>query len=289
MEHVPVLKKEVLEFLNLKANQNFIDCTVNGGGHALGVLEKNGPEGKVLGIDLDEEVLKNLEFRIKNTEFEKRLIAVHGNYKDLREIAGKNNFSNISGILFDLGMSSWHVDGSKRGFTFKKEEVLDMRYDKTGGITAEEIVNKFSGKELERIFREFGEERFSRKIAEKIVGARQRKPIKTTNDLARVIEQAGQGVHPMRVFQALRIAVNDELGNIQKALPEALEILGPRGRLAVISFHSLEDRIVKNFFQENQKKGLIKILTKKPLAPSFAEIAKNPRARSAKLRAAEKY
>lgn len=289
--HIPVLQNEVLEYLNPEANDNFIDCTVNGGGHSMAILEKTGPVGKVLGIDLDEEVLENLELRIKNAEFEKRLIAVHGNYKDLKLIAEKSNFSNVSGVLFDLGMSSWHVDESKKGFTLKqeREEELDMRYDRTQGISAADIVNNFSEQQLERMFREYGEEKFSRKIAKKIIEARKLKPIKTNLDLVRIVGGKDLRIHPAtRVFQALRIAANDELGNIQKALPVALEALKPEGRLVIISFHSLEDRIIKNFFKEKEKQGVIKILTKKPQVPSLIEIKSNPRARSAKMRAAQK-
>ncbi len=240
-----------------------------------------------MGIDLDETVIKNLGNKIKDTEVSKRLIISQGNYKDLKETARKNNFNDIAGILFDLGMSSWHIDESKKGFTFKKEEALDMRYSQTEGISAAEIVNTFSVNELERIFREYGEEKFSRRIAEKIIKERRVRRIKTTSDLVRIVGGGGK-IHPAtRVFQALRIAANDELGNIQKALPEALEILKPGGRIVVISFHSLEDRIVKNFFQEKNKQGILKILTKKPLRAEFTEILANPRARSAKLRAAE--
>lgn len=289
--HIPVLQKEVLEYLNPEANENFIDCTVNGGGHSLAILEKTAPEGKVLGIDLDEEVLKNLESRTKNTEFEKRLIPVHGNYVNLNKIAADYSFNDISGILFDLGMSSWHVDESKRGFTLKqeREEELDMRYDRTQGISAADIVNNFSEQQLERMFREYGEEKFSRKIAKKIIEARKLKPIKTNLDLVRIVGGKDLRIHPAtRVFQALRIAANDELGNIQKALPVALEALKPEGRLVIISFHSLEDRIIKNFFKEKEKQGVIKILTKKPQVPSLIEIKSNPRARSAKMRAAQK-
>lgn len=288
MAHIPVLKKEVLEYLRPKSNKNFIDCTVNGGGHSLAILEKTGPEGKILGIDADPEVLKNTKYKIQDTKYKDRLILAHGNFADVKKIAENNNFNNISGILFDLGMSSWHVDESCRGFTFKKEEALDMRYNKEFGISAAEIINTFSENELEKIFKEYGEEKFFKKIAQKIVEARRIRRIETTLDLVKIVGGFDRKIHSAtRVFQALRIAANDELGNIQKALPMTLEILKPGARIVVISFHSLEDRIIKKFFQEKSKQGILKILTKKPLTPEFAEIKVNFRARSAKLRAAE--
>lgn len=287
--HIPVLQKEVLEYLDPEPNENFIDCTVHEGGHSLAILEKTKPKGKVLGIDLDKSVVEKLKLKIKDTEFAGRLVVAHGNYADLKNIAEKNGFNKVSGVLFDLGMSSWHIDESERGFTLKKEEGLDMRYDTATGMSAAEIINTFSYSQLEKIFREYGEEKFAGRIAEKIIETRKRKPIKTTADLVEIVGgRVGGKIHPAtRAFQALRIAVNDELGNLSRALPEAIDILSSGDRIAVISFHSLEDRIVKNFFQEQSRQGKLKILTKKPVISGFAEIKANPRARSAKLRVAE--
>jgi len=294
--HIPVLQKEVLEFLEPKPNENFIDCTIDGGGHALAILEKIKPNGKILGIDLDEKVTGHLKSK-------DNLILVCDNYVNLKEIVAnlrlvsrrekKYQFGPVSGILFDLGMSSWHLEESGRGFTFLKDEPLDMRYSTefsifnfqfSNGLTAEKIVNEYPQEEIERILREYGEERFAKGLARKIVQAR---PIKTTFQLLKIIKSS-RIYFPNRVFQALRIAVNDELNNLKKVLPQAVEILESGGRIVIISFHSLEDRIVKKFFKEEFQKGAIKILTKKPITPFQKEIKINPRSSSAKLRAAMK-
>jgi len=281
MPHIPVLQKEVIKYLDPKENENFIDCTIGGGGHTLAILERNGPKGKVLGIDRDPEVIGNWKLKIKN--WEKRIILACDNYTNLKEIVQKNKFGSVDGILFDLGMSSWHLEESGRGFSFQKREPLDMRYDvQTNNLTAEKIVNYWSKFELERILQEYGEERKARRIAEKIIEVRKLKPIKSTWQLREIINRAG--THPRQTFQALRIAVNDELNNLKEALPQAVEILEKGGRLAVISFHSLEDRIAKFFFK-NQSFSL---LTKKPVRPSLEELRVNPRSRSAKLRAIKK-
>ncbi len=288
--HIPVLQKEVIECLSPEPNENFIDCTVNGGGHSLALLERTGPKGKVLGIDEDREIIKETERKIQNTEYKNRLILVPGNFADLKEIAEKQKFKKVSGILFDLGMSSWHLEESGRGFSFLKNEPLDMRYNPLNPLTAEKILNYWSLQEIEKILREFGEERFSEKIAEEIIKTRKLKTIENTLQLKGIVERAlpqgrPQKINPAtRTFQALRIAVNDELNNLAKTLPQTLEILKGGGRLAIISFHSLEDRIVKNFFKSSAKNNLFKILTKKPVTPANREIKINPRSRSAKLR-----
>src|SRR4030043_1328580 len=297
--HIPVLKKEVLEMLDPKPNENFIDCTIDGGGHSAAILDKSKPEGKVLGIEIDEEIYLNLKKKIAEFpisldarrrtprraafQFPNRLILVNDSYVNLKEIVKKNNFGPVNGILFDLGMSSWHLDKSGRGFTFLKDEPLGMRYNttqsakgKTQNLTAEKIVNQYSYQDLERILREYGEERFSKKIAKNII---ENRPIKTTLELVKIIK--GARVYSFsRIFQALRIAVNQELDSLEKGLKQAEEVSAPNGRLAVISFHSLEDRIVKNFF----KRSGLKILTKKPIIPSKEEIKQNLRSRSSKLR-----
>ncbi len=277
MIHNPVLQKEVLKYLDPKANENFIDCTINGGGHALAILEKVKPKGKVLGIDLDKEVIDQLEPR-------NNLILVCDNFVNLKEIVGKLKFKP-DGILFDLGMSSWHLDKSGKGFSFLRDEPLDMRYSEQTDLTAEKIVNEYSLEELEKIIKEYGEERFARKIAKKIVEKRKKKRIKTTLELAEVIRFKQKRIHfATRTFQALRIAVNDELNVLAKAVPQAIDILASGGRLAVISFHSLEDRIVKNLFK-NLSSQEFEILTDKPIKASLEEITSNHRSRSAKLRA----
>ena len=278
--HIPVLQKEVVKYLDPKPNENFIDCTVGEGGHASAILEKNGPKGKVLGIDRDPGQIKNLKFKIKN--WEKRIIPICDDYVNLGEIVRKNKFGPVNGILFDLGISSWHLEESGRGFSFKRREPLDMRFDANGALTAEKIVNYWSKFEIEKILLDYGEEKKAERIVQRIIEARSLRPIANTLQLGEIIKKAG--AFPQQTFQALRIAVNDELNNLSKALPQAVQILEPGGRLAVISFHSLEDRIVKNFLKDPS----FILLTKKPIAPDFKEIRNNPRSRSAKLRAIKK-
>lgn len=284
--HTPVLQKEVLQELDPKANENFIDCTFGEGGHASAILEKNGSEGKVLGIDL------SLKPEVKSS---KRLILTRDNFANLKEIVKKYKLKPVNGILFDLGLSSWNLEESGRGFTFQKREPLDMRYGLENQLTAEKIVNYWSRFDIERILKEYGEEKFAQEIAEKIIEERKARIIKTTSQLVEIIEKAvpksslRQRIHfATRTFQALRITVNDELNNLNKALPQALDILQSSGKLVVISFHSLEDRIVKNFFKKEKEKGMLDILTKKPVLPNQKEIKINPRSRSAKLRACQK-
>jgi len=292
--HIPVLQKEVLEYFDQKPNENFIDCTIGEGGHTLAILEKNGPKGKVLGIEWDPELYKKLS-RSDLDRLKARLILVNDNFANLEEIAKSQKFRSVSGILFDLGMSSWHLEESGRGFSFQKKEPLDMRYNPQNPLTAEKIVNYWSALEIEKILEIHGEERFSKQIAKYIISFREVKPIKTTSQLVEIIKKATpdwyhrRKIHPAtKTFQALRIAVNDELNNLEKALPKALNILKPGGRIVAISFQSLEDRIIKNFLKEKAKENILKILTKKPIKPSLEEIKINPRSRSAKLRAAEK-
>lgn len=306
--HIPVLKKEVLQYLNPKPDENFIDCTLGQGGHAIGILERNKPNGKVLGIELDKDICDKLSLSKID-----RLVLTNDSYTNLNKIVEKYKFGPISGILFDLGMSSWHLEESGRGFTFLKDEPLDMRYSLENDLTAEEIINNYSQEKIEKILKEYGEERFAKRIAKRIIQTRPRK-IKSTFQLVEIIKKAVPGkrtkIHPAtRTFQALRIAVNDELNNLKKALFQAVEVLEKGGRIVIISFHSLEDRIVKNFFKEEAKKGSLRILTKKSnssiynhtlanqgsrakrkvlITPSQEEIKINRRSRSAKLRAATK-
>ena len=298
--HIPVLKNEVIEHLDPQPNENFIDCTIGAGGHSLDILEKIKPNGKVLGIEIDPEMYANLQ--AKKIE---RLILVNDSYKNIKEIAKQNNFI-VNGILFDLGMSSWHIDKSERGFSFMRNEPLDMRYSMGTRLTAREIVNKYREQEIEKILREFGGERFSKKIARDIVLARKTEQIETTEQLKNIIIRAiplrfrHSKIHcATRSFQAIRIVVNDELNNLENALDQALDILEPNGRLAIISFHSGEDKIVKNFFKAKANpphlnigvgagQNLMEILTKKPIKANKQEIKANPRSRSARLRVAVK-
>lgn len=297
MTHIPVLLNEVIENLDPKANENFVDCTIGEGGHSKVILEKIAPQGKVLGIDLDERQIINCKENLK--EFENRLVLVHNSYSNIKEIVNQNHFENINGILLDAGFSSWQTDESKKGFSFLRNEELDMRFNteipnynnQTPNLTAKIIVNEWSEKEIEKILTEFGEENFAKKIAKEIIDQRKIKKIETTFDLVAVIKKAiptkfqfGKINCATRTFQALRIAVNGELKNLEDFLPIAFSILSSGGRLAVISFHSLEDRIVKNYFKELDNQGLVKILTKKPIEAGEKEVNNNPRSRSAKLR-----
>ncbi len=288
--HHPVLLEKVIKYLNPQPNENFVDCTVGEAGHSLAILNLTAPEGKVLGIDIDEDSLKRLPPH-------ERLILAHGNFKNLKKIVEKYNFFNISGILFDLGLSSWQIEESGKGFTFKKDEPLIMILNREQEVTAEEILNLWPEESLVDIFTRFGEERFARRIVKAIVKERKLHPIKTTFHLRNIVLGSiplGRTRRGMvnrvlaRIFQALRIVINDELENLSKGLEQATEILNPRGRIVVISFHSLEDRIVKNFFKEKRDQKILDILTEKPVTADEIEISFNYRSRSAKLRAAVK-
>lgn len=273
--HIPVLKKEMLEYLDPKPGQNFVDATLGFGGHTAAILEKISPNGKVLGIEWDEEVSKKIAPR-------ERLIVVNDSYANLKEIVKKYNFGPVNGILFDLGISSWDLESSGRGFSFAKNEPLDMRFDPNNNtLTAEKIVNAWQEREIVQIIWEYGEEKFSRVIAKRIIEKRKTKPIKTTFDLITLIPARTK---PSKTFQALRIAVNGELDNLKKGLEQAEQILEKGGKIAVISFHSLEDRIVKNFFKNES----FERLNKKVIKASKEELLLNSRSRSAKLRAVSK-
>lgn len=296
--HLPVLQKEVVYYLDPKPNENFVDCTIGSGGHSLAILEKTSPNGKILGIDRDKEII-NLFKKYIDKKFQKRLILVADNFANLKNIVAKTKFNRVKGILFDLGLSSWHIEKSGRGFSFLRNEPLIMRYDATQDskekLSAAKIVNYWPREKIEKILKEYGQEKFARKISEKIVEERKIRPITTTFRLVEIIKSATPRqyhkakIHPAtRTFMALRIAVNDELTSLRLALPQALEILEPGGKIAVISFHSLEDKIVKEFFKTKQKLKEIDILTPKPVVPSFEERINNPRSRSAKLRVAVK-
>ena len=290
MIHKPVLVKEVLEYLNPKPGENFIDGTIGQGGHTLLILERIAPGGRVLGIDLDVAQIENAKVEMPGQK--ERVVLVHDSYANVKNIALRENFTPVHGILLDLGYSSWQIENSGKGFSFQKDERLDMRYDLGSELTAETIVNEWPEEKLLQILDEYGEEKFAKQIARAVVKARNSKKIESTFELVRIIEstvpekcQHGRIHCATRTFQALRIAVNDELGNLEEALGEAISVLTSLGRLVVISFHSLEDRMVKNFFREQEKGGFVKIITKKPITASGGELQANPRARSAKLRA----
>jgi len=292
--HIPVLKKEVLQYLDPGQNENFVDCTIGEGGHTKLILEKNAPEGKVLGIDLDPAQVESDKWLM--ADFRERLILENNSYANLQEIIERTNFGPVNGILLDLGMSSVHLDKSTKGFSFQLDQSLDMRYDdRLNDLTAEKIINDWSEERIEKIIEEYGEEKFARRIAAKIVEERKKGRIKSTFQLVKIIKEVIPGrlqngkIHcATRTFQALRIAVNAELENVERVLPQVISVLAAGGRIVIISFHSLEDRIVKNFLNQESKKGLIKILTKKPITAADSEIRENHRSRSAKLRAAVK-
>ena len=296
MIHQPVLLKEVLKIFNPKPNQNFIDATLGEGSHSIEILKKTAPKGKILGIEFDSVLIKEAEKNFKKFNLEKRVILVNDNFSNLEKIVKKNNFFDFEGILFDLGISKWHFKKSKRGFSFQKNEILDLRINpKFQTLKGFEILNLWQKPEIEKILREFGEIKIAKKIAEEIIKERKIKPIINTFDLIKVLEKfskflkrKNQKIHfATKVFMALRIAVNNEIENLKEGLNQAFKVLKVNKKIVVISFHSLEDRIVKNFFKELKQKKLVKVLTKKPIVPSIEEIQKNPSARSAKLRAIE--
>ncbi|MFH1824728.1 MAG: 16S rRNA (cytosine(1402)-N(4))-methyltransferase RsmH [Candidatus Firestonebacteria bacterium] len=295
MTHIPVLLNEVIGFLNLKDNGIYVDATLGEGGHSLNILENSGKEIKIIGIDKDLEVLNIAKERLK--KFKDRVFIVKDNFKNIDKILKEMKVEKIDGILFDLGVSSFQLESKDRGFSFKYNSSLDMRMDKSQDLVAKDLVNKLPEKDIEEIIKVFGEERFSRRIAENICKERKKKEIETTFELVEVIHSSlpkkfwYKRIHPAtKTFQSLRIVVNDELGNLQEALKKALNFMNESSRICIISFHSLEDRIVKRFFNEYSKteNQILKIITKKPVVPSYEEVFSNPRCRSSKLRVAER-
>jgi len=288
--HIPVLLNEVLKYLNLQPNQNFVDATVGDGGHARAILENIAPNGKLIAIDRDVDSLVRAQSNLR--EFENRVIFVNDSFGNISKIIKESGFNRIEGILFDFGMSTSQLENSGRGFSFQKDEILDMRYDAKIPITAEDILNDYSEIELFEIFKKLGEEPKARIVARKIVESRKQKRIKTTKELVRIIEKVIKRrgkIHPAtKIFQALRIEVNEELTEIERALVDIPKVLPSGGRAAFISFHSLEDRLIKIWAKDLSKKNIIKILNKRPLTASAEELKANPKSRSAKLRVIEK-
>jgi len=299
MTHAPVLLNEVIKFLAPKAENIILDATVDGGGHAEAICKYIGQKGILVGIDQDSELLEELKSKIKNQKSKllKNIILINGNFRDIDKLLEPLKIKKLNGALYDLGMSSLQLEESGRGFTFQKDEPLLMTYKfpiNPEDLTAQEILNTWPEKEIADILFKYGEERYARRIARNIILRRQKSYFKTTFDLVEVIKRSvpyrpWQKINPAtKTFQALRIAVNDELRALTEGLEKVWQFFIPGSRLVIISFHSLEDRIAKNFLKTKEKEGSLKIKTKKPVTPRAEEILSNSRSRSAKLRAAVK-
>jgi len=306
IEHRPVMLQEAIELLDIKTDGTYVDCTLGAGGHSGEILRRLGPQGRLIAFDKDNEARQRASQAL--SAYASRLTIVGRDFREIAEALTEMQVVGVDGIIFDLGVSSFQVLDPHRGFSYQYDAPLDMRMDTTAYTTAADLVNEMNERELADIIYRYGEERWSRRIASFIVERRQRGRIQTTGELVDVIKAAipagarQRGPHPAkRTFQALRITVNNELGGLEKGLRSAAPLLTDQGRLVVISFHSLEDRIVKNIFKELASlcncgdpgdcrcgRGILKILTKKPLTPSDEELASNPRSRSAKLRAARR-
>lgn len=307
-EHRTVLLDESIENLHIKSDGIYVDCTLGGAGHSLEIVKKLGAKGHLVGIDQDEIAIEAASAKL--AEYQERVTLIRDNFRSLKKLLYYRGFEEIDGFLFDLGFSSPQVDDEERGFSYQGDAELDMRMDRRQKLTAKFILNNWSEEEIARIIQEYGEEKWAGRIAKFVVTERQRKPIETTEELVQLIKAAipasarRTGPHPAkRTFQALRIAVNDELEVLKDALGEAVEMLKPGGRICVITFHSLEDRIVKHFFKEKATdcicppdipicvcdvEPVLKVITRKAIVPTDEEIKINPRARSASLRVAEK-
>lgn len=289
--HTPVMLEEVINYLNIIPEGIYIDATIGTGGHSREILRRLKGKGLLIGFDKDLESIKIAENNLKNIS--SNFILINKSYNEIPKILEDLNVGKIDGILYDLGISSFQLEGSKRGFSFKNwDEPLDMRFSLEEEIKASDILNSYSQKNLEKIFIKYGEDPFSKKIANLIVEERKKKPFEKVGDLVSIIERnipiKGK-IHPAtRIFQALRIEVNNELKILENSLENILSFLKNNARIVILSYHSLEDRIVKNFFKINEKEGKLKIITKKPLRPSKEEVEKNPRARSAKMRVGER-
>lgn len=288
--HEPVFKNEILDYLRIFEGGSYIDCTLGDGGHTVEILRRGG---RVLALDIDEKSLERSQERIERLGLSEKFRVIRGNFRDIEELAEQNGFSKVNGILYDLGYSSSQLSDSEKGLSFLENQPLDMRLDKGLGIKAEDLLNMLSERQLTQLFFNYSDERYARRFAKTIVEARKMKKLHSTKDLSElIVSVAPPGyehgrIHPAtRVFQALRIAVNDEISNLEISLPRASCLLLPGGRMLVITFHSLEDKTVKDFGRRAGPK--IKVLTKRPLEPSEEEIVRNYRSRSAKLRVFEK-
>ncbi|MCM3759342.1 16S rRNA (cytosine(1402)-N(4))-methyltransferase RsmH [Alkalihalobacillus oceani] len=306
--HVTVLKQEAVDGLDIKPDGIYVDCTLGGAGHSALIASQLSPQGHLYAFDQDDKALEVAKGRL--AEFEGRVTFIRSNFRFLKRELHKHGVTGVDGILFDLGVSSPQLDEAERGFSYHQDAELDMRMDQTASLTAFEVVNEWSFERLYSIIARYGEERFAKQIARKIEAYRERKTIETTGELVEIIKEAipaparRKGGHPAkRTFQAIRIAVNDELGAFEEALEDAISLLNKGGRLSVITFHSLEDRLCKEIFKENSKgpdlppglpvvpagyEPVLKLVNKKPIVASEDELQANNRARSAKLRVAEK-
>jgi 16S rRNA (cytosine1402-N4)-methyltransferase len=291
--HISVLRDEVVQAFDGIEIKTFFDGTLGAGGHAKAILEAHPEIERYVGCDRDPTAHDIAKETL--APWEKKLELVRGSYSDIEKFLDERGIASIDGFLIDIGVSSMQLDGKERGFSFRFEGPLDMRMDPDSNLTAEQIVNEYNGKELEKIFREYGEESQARRAAEAIVFARKKRRIETTNELIEIVKPVLKWgkLHPATlIFQALRIVVNDELGELERGLEGAIKRVSPGGRLAVISFHSLEDRIVKHRLKDDvgtkRERGILEILTKRPIVPTEEECKRNPRSRSAKLRVAEK-
>ncbi|MGC8706618.1 MAG: 16S rRNA (cytosine(1402)-N(4))-methyltransferase RsmH [Desulfurella sp.] len=292
MIHKSVLLNESMNFLQPKRGLMYLDLTFGGGGHSEQLLKLSAPDGIVVAFDQDS---KAIEIALKLKEIYKdRLIVIKENFSNCYSVVKEIGFDSFDGIIMDIGVASFQLDDAQRGFSFSKDGPLDMRMDKDNPLSAREIINNWSRQELEQIIRNYGQERFAKRIALKIEEKRAKAPIETTLELANIVKEAVPAyfykkIHPAtKTFQALRIVVNSELDSLKKGLNDAIKLLKPYSRLVVISFHSLEDKIVKDTFKNFSQQKILSILTKKPIVPSLQEINENPRSRSAKLRCAEK-
>jgi 16S rRNA (cytosine1402-N4)-methyltransferase len=307
-EHTTVLLHETVDGLNIKPDGIYVDCTMGGAGHSSLILSKLSSKGKLYAFDQDEVAIANATKKL--AEYGDRITIIKSNFLHLQEELSNHGVEKVDGILYDLGVSSPQLDTPERGFSYHHDAPLDMRMDQEASLSAYDVVNSWSFGDLLRIFHRYGEEKFSKQIARKIEAAREKKPIETTGELVEIIKDAipaparRKGGHPAkRIFQAIRIAVNDELGVFEKSLQQAIDLLNPGGRISVITFHSLEDRICKVTLKKasetpdlppglpvipDEYKPILKLITRKPILPTEEELGENNRARSAKLRIAEK-
>lgn len=291
--HTPVMVKEALDYLHLSPGQTVVDATIGTGGHSLKIIEQIMPGGRLVGIDRDQESLAVARERL--IHYGDACAFVHGNFMDIDEILKSLEIQKVDALLFDLGISSFQLENPERGFSFQQEGPLDMRLDRDSYISAYDLVNNLNEDEISNLLWTFGEERWHDRIARFLVEERERRPISTTRELADIIVRAVPykyryyRIHPAtRTFQAVRIAVNRELETLQAAIAKSINLLNKKARICVISFHSLEDRIIKFSFREFAEKGTMEIVTPKPLTPDYPEIKENPSSRSAKLRVGEK-